>query len=190
MCVCKALFLLWLFSQLSRKGLASNYKDYSDFFYNDITEGDHQEPGSSPCPCDSGEGLRWEKNFIMMEDLHVMHKILLQANEELKMEISSLRNHMQKLSRDISTTCLRVVGETCRSMNAQQNLTGKQNTTQLKQEVQQNGNVTDNVMEEMEEVRRREMKDLKNVHRMMEMDKTENMEENAEWGRWIKWIFW
>ncbi|XP_060729305.1 pentraxin-related protein PTX3 isoform X4 [Tachysurus vachellii] len=174
---------------LSRKGLASNYKDYSDFFYNDITEGDHQER-SSPCPCDSGEGLRWEKNFIMMEDLHVMHKILLQANEELKMEISSLRNHMQKLSRDISTTCLRVVGETCRSMNAQQNLTGKQNTTQLKQEVQQNGNVTDNVMEEMEEVRRREMKDLKNVHRMMEMDKTENMEENAEWGRWIKWIFW
>ncbi|KAK3568148.1 hypothetical protein QTP86_032002 [Hemibagrus guttatus] len=176
MCVCKALFLLWMFSLLSRRGFADNYEDYSDFSYNDITVRDHQEPGTSPCPCDGGEQLRWEKIFIMMEDSHLMQKILLQAHEELKMEISSLRSHMQKISRDISTSCLRVVEETCRSMNAQQNLGVEQNTTQQNASVRQ--------LEDTEEVRRREK--MKNMHRMIEMG--EKMEESDKW--WTKWRFW
>lgn len=143
---------------------------------------------ASPCPCDGEERLRWEKIFIMMEDSHVMQKILLQANEELKMEISSLRNHIQKISRDISTSCRRVMEETCRSMNVQQNLRADQNTTRLTRDVQQN--VTVQQLEETEEVRKREdMKDLKNVE-MTEMDKSEKMEESDKWWRWTKWRFW
>lgn len=108
-----------------------------------------------------------------------MQKILLQANEELKMEISSLRNHMQKISRDISTSCLRVVEETCRSMNTQQNLGAEQNATRQNANVQQ--------LEETQEVRRREK--MNNVHRMIEMDKTgKKMEESDKW--WKKWRFW
>ncbi|KAF4089460.1 hypothetical protein AMELA_G00066300 [Ameiurus melas] len=189
MCVCKALFLIWMFSLLSRNGLGYNYEDYLDFSYNDIREGDQQETEASPCPCDGGERLRWEKIFIMMEDSHVMQKILIQANEELKMEISSLRNHIQKISRDIPTSCLRVVEETCRSMNTQQNLRVDQNTTRLTRDVQQN--VTVQRLEEMEEVKKREnMKELKNVEEMTEMDKSEKMEESDKWWRWTKWRFW
>ncbi|MCJ8731913.1 hypothetical protein PDJAM_G00204690 [Pangasius djambal] len=186
MCVCKALFLLWMFSLLSRNGFGYNYEDYSDFSYNDITDGDQQEMGASPCPCDDGEQLHWNKIFIMMEDSHMMQKILLQANEELKMEISSLRTHIQKISSDISTSCLRVVEETCRSINAQQNLRVNQNTTRLKRDVQQNVSV-----QQLEEMKMREkMEELKNVEEMMEMDKTEKMEESDKRWRFTKWRFW
>ncbi|MCI4377771.1 hypothetical protein PGIGA_G00207120 [Pangasianodon gigas] len=186
MCVCKALFLLWIFSLLSRNGFGYNYEDYSDFSYNVITDRDQQETGASPCPSDDGERLHWDKIFIMMEDSHMMQKILLQANEELKMEISSLRNHIQKISSDISTSCLRVVKETCRSINAQQNLRVNQNTTRLKRDVQQNVSV-----QQLEEMKAREkMKELKNVEEMMEMDKTEKMEESDKSWRWTKWRFW
>lgn len=118
-----------------------------------------------------------------------MQKILLQANEELKMEISSLRNHIQRLSSDISTSCLRVVEETCRSLNTQQNPRADQNVTRLKRNVQQD--IGMQKLEEMEEVKKREkMKELKNVQEMMEMDKTEKMIENDKWWRWMKWRFW
>lgn len=106
-----------------------------------------------------------------------MQKILLQGNEELKMEISSLRNHIQRISSDISTSCLRVVEETCRSMKAEQNLRVNQNMTRLKREVQQNVSVQQ--LQEMEEVKKKEkMEELQNMEEMKEMDKREKMDES------------
>lgn len=120
-----------------------------------------------------------------------MQKILLQANEELKMEISSLRNHIQKISSGISASCLRVVEETCRSLNTKQDFRVAWNTTRLNRGVQQN--VSAQRQDEMEEVGKREKKkeeELKNVEEMMEMDKTEKPEDSDKWWRWTKWRFW
>lgn len=119
----------------------------------------------------------------------MMQKILLQVNEELKMEISSLRNQIQKISSDISTSCLKVVEETCRSMNAQQNLSVDWNMTQLKRDVQKNISVQQ--LEDNEEVTKvGKMKEMKNMEEIMERNKTEEMEESGKWWRWTKWRFW
>lgn len=119
----------------------------------------------------------------------MMQKILLQANEDLKMEISSLRNHIQKIFSYISTSCLRVVEETCRSLNTQQNLRVDQNMTRLDQHVQQKVSVQQ--LEEMEEEKKTEkMKDVKNMEEMMETQKTEKMEDSGKWLSWTKWRFW
>lgn len=121
----------------------------------------------------------------------MMQKILLQVNEELKMEIFSLRNQIQKISRDVTTSCLRVVEETCRSMNPEQNLRVGWNMTQLKQDVQKNVSVQQ--LEDNEEVKKKtrdEMKEMKNVEEIMDRNKTEEMEESNKWWRWTKWRFW
>ncbi|KAM9501040.1 uncharacterized protein Hap1MRO34_007725 isoform 2-T2 [Clarias gariepinus] len=184
MSVCKDLFLLWMFSLLSRTGSGYDYEDYSDPFYNDITE---EQQRASPCPCDGGERLRWEKIFIMMEDSHMMQKILLQVNEELKMEISTLRNQIQKISSDISTSCLRVVEETCRSMNEQQNLEVERNTTRRQRDVEQGVHVQKvEGLEEMKEVE--EVEEGEEIKVMMELGKTEKIKEKDKW--WTKWRFW
>lgn len=51
MCVCRALFVLWIFSLLSRNGFGYNDEDYSDFSYNDITDGDEPESESESTLC-------------------------------------------------------------------------------------------------------------------------------------------
>ncbi|TSL47681.1 hypothetical protein Baya_7262 [Bagarius yarrelli] len=123
------------------------------------------------CPCDGEERLRWEKIFIMMEDSHMMQKIFLQTSEELKMEMSLLQNLIKKLFMDISTSCLSVVEETCRSMNTQQNLEVDRNTSRLKR-------------------RRERMKEMKNVNEMRERNKIRKREKSDKGGRWTKLRFW
>ncbi|KAF7706030.1 hypothetical protein C0J45_5333 [Silurus meridionalis] len=167
-----------MFSLLCRNGLGYNYEDYYEFSDNDIRDGDQQQ---------SRNKLRWEKIFIMLEDSHMMQKMLLQANEELKMEISSLRNHIQKITCDISASYLRDLEETCRSINLQQNIGVDQNKTRLmKPDVQQDSSVQQ--LEETDEVKKKQkMEELKSVEMM---DKTEKKMEKDKWWSWTNWGFW
>lgn len=146
--------------------------------------------GASPCLCDDGDRLRREKVFIMMEDSNMMQKIVIQANEDLKMEISSVRNHIQKIFSDISTSWVRVVEEPCRPLNRQKNLRVDWNMTWLDRDIQQNVSVQQLQEMEEEEKKREKMKDEKNLEEIMEIHKTEKMEDSGKWWRLTKRKFW
>ncbi|XP_036452923.1 pentraxin-related protein PTX3 [Colossoma macropomum] len=104
----KSLWLLWLPCMLT--GLSYDYRDYSDSYYNDISEGGKQEAVTSS-PCGGRDQSRWDKLFTMLEDSHMRQNMILEAGEET---MRNLREEIQ--SRSCSSSMLE---ESCSTLGQQ-----------------------------------------------------------------------
>lgn len=81
--------------------------NYSDTFYNEITEGETPEPTTtSPAPCSSGDLTKWDKLFSMMENSQMRENMLLQyADDIIKVEMGSLRSEMLRFVAQYGGSC-------------------------------------------------------------------------------------
>ncbi|XP_078140343.1 pentraxin-related protein PTX3 [Centroberyx gerrardi] len=91
--------------------LALAYEDdievnYADTYYNEITEGEPQEPTPSPAPCKSPDLTKWDKLFSMLENSQMRENMLLQyADEIIKVEMGSLRGEMLRFVAQYGGSC-------------------------------------------------------------------------------------
>ncbi|XP_072543152.1 pentraxin-related protein PTX3 [Salminus brasiliensis] len=72
--------------------LSYNYEDYSDSYYNQISDNQQQEAGTTSSPCGSRDQTRWDKLFTMLEDSHMRQNMILEASEE---QTRSLREEVR-----------------------------------------------------------------------------------------------
>lgn len=80
--------------------------NYSDPFYNEITEGDTPEPTPTSTPCSSPDLTKWDKLFSMLENSQMRENMLLQyADEIIKVEMGSLRGEMLRFVAQYGGSC-------------------------------------------------------------------------------------
>ncbi|XP_029923673.1 pentraxin-related protein PTX3 isoform X1 [Myripristis murdjan] len=105
--------------------LALAYEDdievnYSDNYYNEITEGDPQEPTPSTAPCKIPDLTKWDKLFSMLENSQMRENMLLQyADDIVKVEMGSLRGEMLRFVAQYGGSCGAAVETAGRRMSLQ-----------------------------------------------------------------------
>ncbi|XP_038549077.1 pentraxin-related protein PTX3 [Micropterus salmoides] len=80
--------------------------NYSEAYFNEITEGDTGEPTPSPAPCSSPDLTKWDKIFSMLENSQMRENMLLQyADDIIKVEMGSLRGEMLRFVAQYGGSC-------------------------------------------------------------------------------------
>lgn len=80
--------------------------NYSDSYYNEITDEDTSEPTPSPAPCSSPDLTKWDKMFSMLENSQMRENMLLQyADDIIKVEMGSLRGEMLRFVAQYGGSC-------------------------------------------------------------------------------------
>ncbi|XP_026176244.1 pentraxin-related protein PTX3 [Mastacembelus armatus] len=78
--------------------------NYTDNFYNEITE--TPEPTQNSVPCDSPDLSKWDKLFSMLENSQMRENMLLQyADDIIKVEMGSLREEMLRFIAQYGGSC-------------------------------------------------------------------------------------
>ncbi|XP_078102611.1 pentraxin-related protein PTX3 [Sander vitreus] len=80
--------------------------NYTDTYYNEITDGETPEPTPSPAPCNSPDLTKWDKIFSMLENSQMRENMLLQyADDIIKVEMGSLRGEMLRFVAQYGGSC-------------------------------------------------------------------------------------
>lgn len=81
--------------------------NYADTYYNEISDGQTQEPTPTPtAPCTSSDLTKWDKLFSMLENSQMRENMLLQyADDIIKVEMGSLRGELLRFVAQYGGTC-------------------------------------------------------------------------------------
>ncbi|XP_074497781.1 pentraxin-related protein PTX3 [Sebastes fasciatus] len=93
--------------------------NYSDTYYNEISDAETPEPTASPAPCNR-DVTKWDKMFSMLENSQMRENMLLQyADDIIKVEMGSLRAEMLRFVAQYGGSCGVAVETTGRRMAMQ-----------------------------------------------------------------------
>ncbi|XP_016136072.1 pentraxin-related protein PTX3-like isoform X1 [Sinocyclocheilus grahami] len=107
-------------------------EDYSDSYYNEISNGERLQTGATQIPCPPQDFSRWDKLFIMLEDSQMKQDMLLHQNEDMvKVETDSIRKELHKLNN--SKACIQASENTCKCISEQMNRNLNQAMKQLRE---------------------------------------------------------
>ncbi|XP_052405047.1 pentraxin-related protein PTX3-like [Carassius gibelio] len=133
MCAPGALLALCLPCFLSGNVFGYEYgEDYSDSYYNEISNGERLQTGATQIPCPPQDLSRWDKLFVMLEDSQMKQDMLLNQNEDMvKTEMDSIRKELHKLNNN--KVCLQASENTCKCISEQMNGNLNQAMEQLRE---------------------------------------------------------
>ncbi|XP_042574518.1 pentraxin-related protein PTX3-like [Cyprinus carpio] len=95
-------------------------EDYSDSYYNEISNGERLQTGATQIPCTPQDLSRWNKLFIMLEDSQMKQDMLLHQNEDMvKVEVDSIQKELHKLNNN--KACVQASENTCKCISEQMN---------------------------------------------------------------------
>ncbi|XP_067219610.1 pentraxin-related protein PTX3 [Chanodichthys erythropterus] len=107
-------------------------EDYSDSYYNEISNGDSLKTGATQIPCPPQDFSRWDKLFIMLEDSQMKQNMLVQQCEDMvKAEMDTIRKELHKLNHN--KACVQASENTCRCVSEQMNHNLNQAMEQLRE---------------------------------------------------------
>uniref|UniRef100_A0A8C1SY40 Pentraxin 3, long b n=1 Tax=Cyprinus carpio TaxID=7962 RepID=A0A8C1SY40_CYPCA len=107
-------------------------EDYSDSYYNEISNGERLQTGATQIPCPPQDLSRWDKLFIMLEDYQMKQDMLLQQNEDMvKAEMDSIRRELHKHNNN--NVCVQASENTCKCISEQMNRNLNQAMDQLRE---------------------------------------------------------
>uniref|UniRef100_A0A8C1C8Z7 Pentraxin-related protein PTX3 n=1 Tax=Cyprinus carpio carpio TaxID=630221 RepID=A0A8C1C8Z7_CYPCA len=93
-------------------------EDYSDSYYNEISNGERLQTGATQIPCTPQDLSRWNKLFIMLEDSQMKQDMLLHQNEDMvKVEVDSIQKELHKLNNNKACVQLREAADTYQAQN-------------------------------------------------------------------------
>ncbi|XP_059357599.1 pentraxin-related protein PTX3-like [Carassius carassius] len=133
MCAPRALLALCLPCFLSGNVFGYEYgEDYSDSYYNEISNGERLQTGATQIPCPPQDLSRWDKLFVMLEDSQMKQDMLLNQNEDMvKAEMDSIRKELHKLNNN--KVCVQASENTCKCISEQMNGNLNQAMEQLRE---------------------------------------------------------
>lgn len=116
-------------------GIVFSYEygeDYSDSYYNEISNGDRVQSEGTQIPCPPQDLSRWDKLFIMLENSQMKQNMLHQQTEDMvKKEMDFIRKDLHKLNNN--KACVQASENTCKCISEQMNRNLKQVMEQLRE---------------------------------------------------------
>ncbi|KAK7163335.1 hypothetical protein R3I93_007399 [Phoxinus phoxinus] len=106
-------------------------EEYSDSYYNEISNGDRLQTGPTQIPCPPQDLSRWDKLFIMLEDSQMKQDMLMQQTEDMvKAEMDTIWKELHKLNNN--KACVQASENTCKCISEQMNRNLNQAMDQLR----------------------------------------------------------